>query len=72
MPPYDTLLQACNRQTVYCVPLYDTLGNDTVQYILDHSGGCRQLAVLVRWKLKVDGVRVWPSAQWTKGRAHSR
>ena len=32
-------LQACNRQTVYCVPLYDSLGDSTVQYILDHSGG---------------------------------
>jgi len=31
-------LQACNRQALYCVPLYDSLGDDTVQYILDHSG----------------------------------
>ena len=29
--------QACNRQGVYCVPLYDTLGENAVEYILDHS-----------------------------------
>ena len=30
-------MQACNRQGVYCVPLYDTLGENAVEYILDHS-----------------------------------
>ncbi len=31
-------LQACNRQTAYCVPLYDTLGPDAVEYIIGHAG----------------------------------
>lgn len=31
------LLQACNRQTAYCVPLYDTLGPDAVEYIIGHA-----------------------------------
>lgn len=30
-------LQACNRQTVYCVPLYDTLGENAIEYIINHS-----------------------------------
>ncbi|PSC69675.1 long-chain fatty acyl ligase [Micractinium conductrix] len=33
----EQVAAACNRQTVYCVPLYDSLGDSTVQYILDHS-----------------------------------
>lgn len=31
--------QACSRQTVYCVPLYDTLGENAIEYIIAHSGG---------------------------------
>ncbi|PSC70142.1 Long chain acyl-synthetase 4 [Micractinium conductrix] len=30
-------MQACNRNSVYCVPLYDVLGDNTVEYIIDHS-----------------------------------
>lgn len=30
-------VQACNRQTVYCVPLYDSLGENAVEYIINHS-----------------------------------
>jgi hypothetical protein len=30
--------QACNRQTVACVPLYDTLGDNAIEYIIKHSG----------------------------------
>ena len=29
--------QACNRQSVYCVPLYDTLGENAIEYIISHS-----------------------------------
>ena len=29
--------QACNRQSVYCVPLYDSLGEGAVEFILNHS-----------------------------------
>ena len=29
--------QACNRQNLFCVPLYDSLGENAVQFILDHS-----------------------------------
>lgn len=34
-------LQACNRSTVYCVPLYDVLGDHSVEYIIEHSGTLR-------------------------------
>ena len=30
--------QACNRQGYFCVPLYDTLGENAVEYIISHSG----------------------------------
>lgn len=30
-------MQACNRQTIYCIPLYDSLGDTTVDYIIKHS-----------------------------------
>ena len=29
--------QACNRQSAYCVPLYDSLGEDAIEYIVDHA-----------------------------------
>jgi long-chain acyl-CoA synthetase len=29
--------QACNRQNLQCVPLYDTLGVTAVEFILKHS-----------------------------------
>lgn len=30
-------MQACNRQSAYCVPLYDSLGEDAIEYIVDHA-----------------------------------
>eukprot|EP00210_Caulerpa_lentillifera_P003470 g3311.t1 len=30
-------MQACNRMTYACVPLYDTLGEDAIEYIVKHS-----------------------------------
>jgi hypothetical protein len=29
--------QACNRMSYQCVPLYDTLGENAVEYIINHS-----------------------------------
>jgi len=29
--------QACNRNNFVCVPLYETLGEDAIEYILAHS-----------------------------------
>ena len=31
------LLQVCTRMSFVCVPLYDTLGDNAVEYILTHS-----------------------------------
>ena len=31
------LVQACNRQSLYCVPLYDSLGENAVEFTLNHS-----------------------------------
>ena len=30
-------MQACNRMSYQCVPLYDTLGENAVEYIINHS-----------------------------------
>ena len=30
-------MQACNRQSTYCVPLYDSLGENAVEFIINHS-----------------------------------
>jgi long-chain acyl-CoA synthetase len=30
-------MQACNRMNLYCVPLYDTLGENAIEYIINHS-----------------------------------
>lgn len=30
-------LQACNRQNLCCVPLYDSLGENAVEFIINHS-----------------------------------
>lgn len=29
--------QACNRHTIYCVPLYDSLGENAIEFIINHS-----------------------------------
>eukprot|EP00887_Chlorella_sp_A99_P003085 scaffold9.g3085.t1 len=36
-PEWMIAMQACNRQTVYCVPLYDSLGENAIKYIINHS-----------------------------------
>ncbi|KAK9825324.1 hypothetical protein WJX74_009471 [Apatococcus lobatus] len=36
-PQWMLAMQACNRQSVYCVPLYDTLGEEALVYILGHA-----------------------------------
>lgn len=33
----DGSVQACNRMGYECVPLYDTLGENAIEYIIDHS-----------------------------------
>ena len=30
--------QAMNRMSACCVPLYETLGENAIEYILEHSG----------------------------------
>lgn len=30
-------LQACNRHSLYCVPLYDSLGENAIEFIISHS-----------------------------------
>jgi long-chain acyl-CoA synthetase len=35
--PLDSCLQACNGHSVVCVPLYDTLGLDAVEFIANHA-----------------------------------
>jgi len=37
-PEWMLAMQACNRMTIYCVPLYDSLGESAIDYIISHSG----------------------------------
>eukprot|EP00803_Ostreobium_quekettii_P005717 evm.model.scf_27.6 EVM.evm.TU.scf_27.6 scf_27:41716-47095(+) len=39
-PEWMLAIQACNRMSYTCVPLYDSLGENAVEYILGHSGAC--------------------------------
>jgi long-chain acyl-CoA synthetase len=36
-PEWMIAMQACNRQTAYCVPLYDSLGENAIEYIIHHA-----------------------------------
>lgn len=36
-PEWMLSMQACNRQGFYCVPLYDSLGESAVEYIIKHA-----------------------------------
>jgi acyl-CoA synthetase (AMP-forming)/AMP-acid ligase II len=36
-PEWMVSMQACNRMGIYCVPLYDTLGETAIEYIIHHS-----------------------------------
>lgn len=36
-PEWMITMQACNRMNVYCVPLYDSLGENAIDYIINHS-----------------------------------
>ncbi|CAM6096502.1 unnamed protein product [Calypogeia fissa] len=36
-PEWFTTMQACGSQTIECVPLYDTLGSEAVEFIIGHS-----------------------------------
>jgi len=36
-PEWFITMQGCNRHSIYTVPLYDTLGADSVEYIMNHA-----------------------------------
>eukprot|EP00891_Asterochloris_glomerata_P009967 jgi/Astpho2/9967/Aster-06780 len=36
-PEWMTVMQACNRHTVYCVPLYDSLGENAIEFIIHQA-----------------------------------
>eukprot|EP00249_Psilotum_nudum_P036460 c7416_g1_i1 orf=253-2238(+) len=36
-PQWLITMEACNGQSIYCVPLYDTLGADAVEFIIGHA-----------------------------------
>eukprot|EP00121_Abeoforma_whisleri_P002776 Awhi_evm1s2497 len=65
-------MQGCNRQNAVCVPLYDTLGADAVDYIVEHSEqklifvAENKLTALVKALPKVKdqllAIVVWPTA----------
>ncbi|PNH12187.1 Long chain acyl-CoA synthetase 5 [Tetrabaena socialis] len=36
-PEWMIAMQACNRMSMHCVPLYDSLGENAIEYIVNHS-----------------------------------
>lgn len=38
-PTWMKAMQACNRQSAWCIPLYDTLGENAIEYIVNHAEG---------------------------------
>ncbi|CAG9463780.1 unnamed protein product [Pedinophyceae sp. YPF-701] len=36
-PEWHMAMQACNSRAMACVPLYDTLGDDSIEYIINHA-----------------------------------
>ncbi|GFR48302.1 hypothetical protein Agub_g10182 [Astrephomene gubernaculifera] len=36
-PEWMVAMQACNRMSMHCVPLYDSLGENAIEYIINHS-----------------------------------
>ena len=50
--------QACNRQSAYCVPLYDTLGPDAVKYIVGHAAVTLVVADAVKMRALVEPLKV--------------
>jgi long-chain acyl-CoA synthetase len=36
-PEWMISMQACNRMSVYCIPLYDSLGENAIEFIINHS-----------------------------------
>lgn len=36
-PQWFMAMEACNAQSMVCVPLYDTLGNEAVEFIINHA-----------------------------------
>jgi hypothetical protein len=71
LPFSCNLLQACNRMSYVCVPLYETLGEDAIEYILEHSearmvvvAGKRlgRMAAALKQVDKLAGVVYWGEA----------
>ncbi|KAI3429472.1 hypothetical protein D9Q98_005564 [Chlorella vulgaris] len=61
-PEWMIAMQACNRQNLYCVPLYDSLGEHAVEYIIKHSEATiafsqsEKLGTLAKSLSNVDGL----------------
>ncbi|EFN60000.1 hypothetical protein CHLNCDRAFT_29209 [Chlorella variabilis] len=73
-PEWMIAMQACNRQNLYCVPLYDSLGEHAVEYIIKHSEStavfCQteKLGTLAKSLPHVDGL-IKTVVYWGKGDA---
>ncbi|WIA33081.1 hypothetical protein OEZ86_006237 [Tetradesmus obliquus] len=70
-PEWMLAMQACNRMSYVCVPLYETLGADAIEYIIEHSearmvvvAGKRlgRMAAALKAVGKLAGVAYWGEA----------
>lgn len=65
--------QACNRHSLYCVPLYDTLGENAIEYIVNHSEASMAISSGVKLPILVKALPKCPNLKvvvvWGKAEA---
>ena len=55
-PEWMVIMQGCNHQNAMCVPLYDTLGANAVEFILKHSGATAAFAEASKMKVLAEAL----------------
>jgi len=55
-PEWMMIMQGCNHQNAICVPLYDTLGANAVEFILKHSGATAAFAEASKMKVLAEAL----------------
>ncbi|KAF8060497.1 LACS4 [Scenedesmus sp. PABB004] len=74
-PEWMIAMQACNRMSYQCVPLYDTLGENAIEFIIEHSEAVvafadgAKLAPLAKAAAGIDTARFKTVVAWGKPNA---
>jgi long-chain acyl-CoA synthetase len=63
-PEWMLAMQGCNRMSLVCVPIYDTLGENAVEYIINHSGAKADCIRRQGTSPSTGGAQAGPPAAW--------